>query len=142
MKKSLSVRSVNTYVDYVRQTVASLKDVDTGEPIHRRKWDSTMMDLRILKHREQRRPSLKAKAVNQVVQGCEGEEQALYVLEGATGMRISEALALEAKHFVNEGRTLEVRQQVDRDKPRIVPYLKTNALHRDVELSKEIAEYL
>jgi hypothetical protein len=31
---------------------------------------------------------------------------------------------------------------VDRDKPRIVPYLKTDASHRDVDLSKEIAEYL
>lgn len=100
------------------------------------------MDLPMVAHKEQRRPSLKAKAVDQLVQDGEGEEQALYVLEGATGMRISEALALEAKHFVNEGRTIEIRQQVDRDRPRIVPYLKTDASHHDVDLSKEIAEYL
>jgi hypothetical protein len=73
-KKSLSARSVKTYVEYARQIVASLKRVDTGEPIHRRKWDSTMMDLPIVKHKEQRRPSLKAKAVDQLVQDSEGEE--------------------------------------------------------------------
>jgi len=57
-------------------------------------------------------------------------------------MRISEALALEKKHFINNGRTIEVRQQVDRDKPIISKYLKTDAAHRDVDVSEKIAEYL
>jgi len=43
------------------------------------------------------------KAVNQLVNESEGEEQALYVLLGATGLRISEALALETRHLVNGG---------------------------------------
>jgi integrase len=142
MKKSLSARSVNTYVGYIQQIVASLKDGETGEPIHRRKWDSTVMDLPLVNSKQQRRPALKAKAVNQLVKESEGEEQALYVLEGATGLRISEALALEAKHFINGGRTIEVRQQVDRDTPRIVSYLKTDAAYREVDLNTEVAEYL
>ena len=127
MKKSLSARSVNTYVKYVQQVVGSLRDGETGEPIHRRKWDSSVMDLPLVNSKQQRRPALKAKAVNQLVTESEGEEQALYVLLGATGMRISEALALEAKHFVNDGRTIAVRQQVHRKKPVIVTYLKTDA---------------
>jgi hypothetical protein len=40
---------------------------------------------------------------------------------------LSEALALETKHFINACRTIQVCQQVDRDKPRIVEYLKTDA---------------
>jgi integrase len=142
MKKSLSARSVNKYVEYIQQVVASVKDGETGEPIHRRKWDSTVMDLPVVNQKEQRRPTLKAKAVNQLVKESEGQEQALYVLLGATGMRISEALALESKHFVNEGRTIEVRQQVSRDKPHITAYLKTEAARRDIDLSKAVAEYL
>jgi hypothetical protein len=136
MKKSLSARTVNTYVEYVKQVVASLRDGATGEPIHRRKWDSAVMDVPIVNLKEQRRPALKAKIVNQLVTESEGEEQALYVLLGATGMRISEALALEVRHFVNGGRTIEVRQQVDRKKPVVVGYLKTDAAHRDVDLSE------
>src|SRR5262249_24092760 len=37
MKKSLSARSVNKYVEYIRQIVASLRNPDTGEPVHNRK---------------------------------------------------------------------------------------------------------
>ena len=69
--------------------------------------------------------------------GSTGDEQALYVLLAATGMRISEALALETKHFVNDGQTI-----VDRDTPRIVRYLKTDPGTRDVDVSTEVAEYL
>jgi len=142
MKKSLSARSVNTYVEYVQQVVGSLRDGETGEPIHRRKWDSSVMDLPLVNSKQQRRPSLKAGAVNQLVLQSAGEEQALYVLLAATGMRISEALALESKHFINGGRTIEVQQQVDRDTPRIANYVKTDAGFREVDLSRNIAEYL
>jgi len=57
-------------------------------------------------------------------------------------MRISEALALEAKHSLNNGQTIVVSQQVDRDTPRIVQYLKTDAGMREIEVSTEVAEYL
>lgn len=142
MKRTLSARTVNKYVEYIGQIVASLKDGRTGEPIHRRKWDRSVMDLPIVNPRRQRRPALRLDAVNTLASKGTGDEQALYVLLAATGMRISEALALEIKHFVNGGRTIEVTQQVDRDTPRIVRYLKTDAGTREVDLSTEVAEYL
>jgi integrase len=143
MKKAkLSAETVNKYVKYIKQVVASLKNGETGEPIHRRKWNSTVMDLPVVNQKEQRRPSLKAKATIQLVQESEGQEQALYVLLATTGMRVSEALALETKHFTNGGRTIEVRQQVNRNKPQIVKYLKTDAAFRDIDLHPDVAEYL
>jgi integrase len=142
MKRSLSARTVNKYVEYIGQVVASLKDGRTGEPIHPRKWDSSVMDLPIVNPRKQRRPALRLDAVNTLVSQSNAQEQALYVLLAATGMRISEALALETKHFINGGRTIQVCQQVDRDKPRIVEYLKTDAGSREVDLSTQVAEYL
>jgi site-specific recombinase XerD len=48
------------------------------------------------------------------------QEQALYVLLASTGMRISEALGLEARHTINDGRTIKVEQQVRKDRPEIV----------------------
>ena len=142
MKKSLSARTVNKYVEYIGQIVASLKDGRTGEPIHRRKWDRSVMDLPIVNPKRQRRPALRLDAINTLVSGSTGDEQALYVLLAAAGMRISEALALEKEHFVNDGQTIVVSQQVDRDMPRIVRYLKTDAGTREVDLSTEVAEYL
>jgi integrase len=76
------------------------------------------------------------------VQKGEGDEQALYVLLGATGMRISEALAVQTKHLVNDGRTIQVREQVDHDRPRIVTYLMTDVAYRDIDLDPDVAEYL
>jgi integrase len=142
MKKSLSARTVNKYVEYIEQVIASLKDGKTGEPVHPRKWDAKEMDLPVIKSKEQRRPALKLNAVNKLVSESEGDEQALYVLLAATGMRISEALALESKHFVNNCRTIQVYQQVDRDHPCVVKYVKTDAGFREVDLSTAVAEYL
>jgi len=67
MKKSLSARTTNKYIEYVRQIVASLKDGKTGEPIHHRKWDSSVMDLPVIVQKEQRRPALRLASVNQLV---------------------------------------------------------------------------
>jgi integrase len=142
MKKSLSARTVNKYVEYIEQVVAALKDGKTGEPVHPRKWDAKEMDLPVVKSKEQRRPALKPNAVNKLVSESEGDEQALYVLLAATGMRISEALAIESKHFVNNFRTIQVYQQVDRDHPRIVTYVKTDAGFREVDLCTAVGEYL
>src|SRR5437899_245434 len=52
--KSLSARTVNKYVEYIRQVVASLKHGETGEPIHKRTWDSSVMDLPMVNQKEQR----------------------------------------------------------------------------------------
>ena len=126
-------------MEYVGQVVASLKDGKTGEPLPR-KWDSSVMDLPVVNSKRQRRPTLRVEAINTLVSKSKGEEQALYVLLAATGMRISEALALETRHFVNGGRTIRVCQQVDRDRPRVVEYLKTDAGSREIDLSKQVAE--
>jgi len=142
MKRSLSARTINKYVEYVEQIVASPKDGRTGEPIHPRKWDTSVMDLPVVNPKRQRRPALRLDAINTLVLNSEGDEQALYVLLAATGMRISETLALETKHFVNDGRTIQVCQQVDRDRPRIVPYVKTDAGFREVDLRPVVGEYL
>jgi integrase len=142
MKKSLSAPTVNKYVEYIEQVVASLKYGKTGEPVYPRRWDAKEMDLPVIKSKEQRRPALNLNAVNKLVSESECDEQALYVLLAATGMRISEALALETKHFVNNCRTIQVYQQVDRDHPRIVKYVKTDAGFREVDLCTTVGEYL
>jgi len=137
----LSARTVNKYVEFVQQIVASLKRAN-GEPIHKRTWDADTMDLPIVEHSKQKRPSLKADSISKLIQESSGQEQALYVLLAATGMRISEALALETKHFTNNGRTIVVEQQVEKNAAHIVQHLKTDAAEREIDLHSDIAEYL
>ncbi len=137
----LSSRTVNKYIEYVKQIVESLKNPN-GEPIHNRKWNAEIMDLPIVEHAEQKRPSLKVKTISELVKASTGQEQALYVLLAATGLRVSEALAVEGRHFANEGRTITVEQQIQKDAPQVVKYLKTAAAKREVDLHPDIAEYL
>ena len=68
------------------------------------------MDLPVVNPKRQRCPALRVEAINPLISKSDGDEQALYVLRAATGLRISEALALETKHFVNDGRTIQVCQ--------------------------------
>ena len=100
------------------------------------------MDLPIVEHAEQKRPSLKASTISELINKSSGQEQALYVLLAATGMRISEALAVEGRHFSNHGRSITVEQQVEKDATYIVKHLKTAAARRQVDLHPDIAEYL
>jgi integrase len=137
----LSPRTVNKYVEHVKQVVESLKGPN-GEPIHHKKWDAETMDLPIVEHAEQKRPSLKASTISELIQASSGQEQALYVLLAATGMRVSEALAVETHHFSNDGRTITIEQQVKKNSPRIVKYLKTAVAKRQVDLHPDVAEYL
>ena len=137
----LSPRTINKYVEFVQQIVASLKGAN-GEPVHKRVWDAETMDLPVVEHSKQKRPSLKADPISELIQGSGDQEQALYVLLAATGMRVSEALALETSHFINDGRTIQVEQQVEKDAARIVQHLKTNAAKREIDLHPDIAEYL
>ncbi len=137
----LKPRTVNKYMEHVKQVVESLKGPN-GEPIHNRKWDPETMDLPIVEHAEQKRPSLKVNAISDLIKQSSGQEQTLYVLLAATGMRISEALASETDHFTNHGRTIVVEQQVEKDSAKLVKYLKTAAAKREVDLHPDIAEYL
>src|ERR1700746_1117005 len=141
MSRSLRARTVNKYIEHVKQVVRSLRSPN-GEPVHRRTWDAVLMDLPVVEYSEQNRPSISAKTVSELIRASCSQEQALYVLLAATRMRVSEALAVESGHFINEGRTIKVEQQVAKDAPRVVRYLKTAAAKRQVDLHPDVAEFL
>ena len=88
------------------------------------------------------RTGLKAKAISDLIASNNGQERVLYIVLAATGMRVSEALALETRHFINGGRTVKVEQQVEKDCPCIMKFLKTSAAKREIDLHPDIAEFL
>jgi hypothetical protein len=47
-KANLAAATVNKYVNYLKQVVASLRDGATGEAIRHRKWDSVVLDLPVV----------------------------------------------------------------------------------------------
>jgi len=138
----LSPRTCEKYTLYCKQIVASLKKPN-GEPLYPRAWSAEVLDLPLVEYRKQKRPAQKVDGINALIAAAESdEERYLYVLLAATGMRISEALALETKHFINGGRTIVVEQQVEKDCPRITDKLKTPASYRQIDLHPDVAAYL
>lgn len=80
-----------------------------------RQWKAEVMDLPVVVHSKQKRPPQKVEGVNMLIASADfNEERYLYVLLAATGMRISEALALEAKHFINGACTIVVEHRYKR----------------------------
>ena len=59
-------------------------------------------------------------------------ERRLYLVLASTGLRISEVLALEWCHLLNDGRTLIVEQKVDRF-GKIVRSMKTKSGKREID---------
>jgi integrase len=100
-----SPRTVEKYTLYVKQIVAS-KLAPNGEPLYPRKWNSEVLDLPLVVYSKQKRPSQKVDGVNALIANAKSDEQRyLFVLLAATGMRISEALALEVRHFIDVMKT-------------------------------------
>ena len=137
---ALSIRSVNNYMRLVLQLVRSVKDPETGEPVHRLKLNREYLGLPKIVKDEQHVPAVTAGQVEKLVSESKGDEQALYVIAAATGTRIAEILGLEARHIINNGRTLVVEQSVNRFGR--LSGLKTRAAKRNVDASKAFGDYL
>ena len=65
----------------------------------------------------------------------------LYIFCAAGGMRIAEVLGLDIDKLISSDcRVIKVRGQVKGNK--IVPYVKTDAAYREIDLCAEVAELL
>lgn len=135
-KAKLSPKTISTYVNMVKTIVASVIDEESGEPVFMRRWNATVLDMPVIEN--QRQPCLSAEEIELML---DSKSAMLYVLLASTGLRISEALGLEKRHIVNDWRTLVVEQQVGRF-GKIVPYAKTKAGIRQVDLHTSVAHWL
>ena len=74
---------------------------------------------------------------------AEGQYLMIYFVSLVTGMRISEAVAIEIdKHIEPDCSIIYVRQQREKDVGRVKPNLKTEAGLRDVDIHPDAAEIL
>jgi integrase len=82
---SLSAQSIVTYTNLVKLVVASAID-ENGEELFPRKWNNEFIDLPMVENQYQ--PIFTAETVNAIVQTARGQDQVLYVLLAATGLRV------------------------------------------------------
>lgn len=140
-EKGLSSATQNSYLNIVKSVVKSIIDPVTGEPVFNRKWSAEFMDLPQVEHTKT--PCLTTTQVETILARTRkgGWEHRLFLVLASTGLRVSEALGLEWKHLINDGRTLVVEQQVSRF-GEIVKNLKTKSGKREVDLHPDVTKVL
>ena len=134
----MSPKMVSNVVQVVKMVVASAVN-ENGERVHPRTWNHEFIDLPEVKN--QRQPTFTSAVMEAIAGGSKGRERMLFVLLGATGMRIGEALGLEIeKHISSDFSTLHIRQKVWRGQ--IQPFLKSENGIRDIDLPTSITAVL
>jgi integrase len=140
LKGGLSAKTINSYAQVAKSIVASAVDAE-GEQLFPRKWNQEFIDLPIVDEEEQNTPSFDAKVMSGLARWQHRNEQMLFILCGATGERIGEALGIEIdKHISPDFLTINIKQKVRHCK--MEPRVKTRSAVRAVDLHPSIAVHL
>jgi integrase len=114
-RRRFSDSTVSYYFRIMRQVIASQLD-ERFRPVHRREWNLAAIGLPRVNPKNQRRPTMTPKEMTTLLGKAEGQYLMIYFLSLVTGMRISEALAIEIdKHIESDCSIIYVRQQREKD---------------------------
>src|SRR6266567_5304333 len=95
----LSPKSIDNYSQVVKMVVASAVN-DEGEEIYARKWNHEFIDMPILEEERQNTPTFSSEVMTGLASWNKRRERMIFILCGAAGLRIGEALGIEIdKHM-------------------------------------------
>jgi integrase len=144
----LSASTQQGVVYVVKAVVASAVDPNTGDPLYARTWNNAFIDTPVIDPKKQKAPTVTVEALNEALNSATGQYKTLYAVLAGTGLRIGEALALQAgnddgqgTYFIPAESKIVVRQAVDIH-TRSIGDTKTSAGIREVDLAPELASYL
>ena len=99
VKGGLSPKSIGDYIQVAKAVVASAVD-DEGEQLYPRKWNHDFLDLPIVEKSKQNTPCFSSLVMTALSDWEYERERTVFILCGAAGLRIGEALGLEIdKHL-------------------------------------------
>ena len=139
-KAGLSPKSIENYLQVPKMVVASVTD-DDGNQMYPRKWNHEFIDMPVVQQSEQNRPSFSPEIMTGLATYRHPREQMLFVLAGAGGLRIGEALGVEIdKHLSADCSTIIVEQKARRG--RVERRVKSANAKREVDLHPAVAKLL
>jgi integrase len=139
-KAGLPPKTIENYIQVPKMVVASVTD-DDGNQLYPRKWNHEFIDMPIVEVSEQNRPSFSSEIMTGLAEYRKAREQMVFILAGAGGLRIGEALGIEIdKHLSPDCSTLTLRQKARRG--RLETRLKTPSASRQVDIHPEVAKLL
>lgn len=138
--KALKPKSISEYVKVAKLIVKSATNED-GDPLYPRKWNNAFIGIPPVIEESQNRPYILAETICKLANYPVVPIAVLVVLLAATGMRISEMLAIEIdKHISDDFRTITISQQVVYRE--VTPTLKTIRARREVDLYSKVSNIL
>jgi integrase len=139
-EQGLSPKTIDNYVPVVKMVVASAVD-EQGEEIYPRKWNHEFIDLPVVEKDKQNTPSFSSEVMTGLARWKRERERMIFVLCGAGGFRVGEALGIEIdKHISPDFLTIFIQQKIHHG--RVEQRLKTANGFRQVDLHPTIAAFL
>lgn len=107
----LSPKTIDNYAGLVKMVVASAVDAE-GEEIFPRKWNHEFIDMPVVEKSKQNTPCFSGDVMTGLAGWKKPRERVLFILCGAAGLRIGEALGIEIdKHIASDFSLLKIRQK-------------------------------
>ena len=136
----LSAKTIDNYAQVIKRVVASAVN-EEGEEIHPRKWNHEFIDMPVVEKENQNTPCFSSEVMTGLAAWLHERERMVFILCGATGLRMGEALGLEIdKHVSPDFLTISIVQKVRHGK--VEKGVKTASAHRMIDLHPEIAAAL
>jgi integrase len=107
----LSPKTIVNYSQVVKLVVASAID-DDGEQLYPRKWNNDFIGLPIVEPNKQRRPSVTAAELAEILSSTSRRWAVFFALLAGTGLRIGEALGLKIEDLSEDCSVLNVRRSI------------------------------
>jgi integrase len=139
-ERRLSPKTITSYVQVVKAVVASAVN-EEGEELYPRKWNPEFIDLPLVDESKQNTPSFSGEVMSGLAKWKSRQPQMLFILCGATGLRIGEALGIEIdKHISPDFLTISVEQKARHCN--VENRVKTKNAVRKVDLHSSVATLL
>jgi len=137
----LSPKTISNYFQVVRMVFSSCVDED-GQELYPRNWKKMGIILPKVNKKEQRRPCFTREVINHLANSIKikPKMRMLFILCGATGLRIGEALGIRIEKIFDNGARIIIDEKAWRGE--IHDYLKTDNGEREVDLPEIVARLL
>ena len=137
----LSPKTIQSYFQVVKMVFSSAVNED-GEELYPRNWNKMGLLIPRLKKNKQRRPCFTREVMNHLANSLTIKPQIkmLFILCGASGLRIGEALGIRIEKIFDNGSRIIINEKAWRGE--MHDFLKTENGEREIDLTESVAKLL
>lgn len=137
----LEPKTIKNYFQVVKMVFSSCVNED-GEELYPRNWKKMGLVIPKVSKKKQRRPCFTKEVMNHLANSpvIKPKMRMLFVLCGATGLRIGEALGIRIEKIFDNGSRIIIDEKAWRGE--IHDYLKTENGEREIDLPENVAKLL